>query len=337
MRLEQWVGRLVGSLGRDAQVRFAAGPTDFMQADLGLQVRAVDSLADRRNDGGACDGISYLADGVVLYAPTPFNRRQNFTLAHELGHWLVDNDEELYDWLADQTDPPRVLETVCDHVAQQLLLPEDVFRSACPDRPIRSRHVLTLYEHSQASRPVCAIALAGKLPGAGAVVIIDGTTRVVAFASITPDPEDGWPTVFPWRGQCVPDGQPLLTADSTTGVTRRLSWRNPWDKQQDYYVDAVADDRRVIAVFSATDLWGCEQLHIEEPREFDVRPVLEIYCCGRSRNVRGYPCASCGEPYCSECGDCRCSRTARREQACHRCFVTHQPHLLVTGLCEDCR
>jgi len=54
-----------------------------------LTVRAVDHLDDARADGGVCDGVSYLNDGVILYRSTG-NRRENFTLAHELGHWLVD-------------------------------------------------------------------------------------------------------------------------------------------------------------------------------------------------------------------------------------------------------
>ena len=40
--------------------------------------------------------LSYLSDGVVLYRSTG-NRRENFTMAHELGHWLVDQTNDVYD------------------------------------------------------------------------------------------------------------------------------------------------------------------------------------------------------------------------------------------------
>ena len=36
------------------------------------------------------------------------------------------------------------------------------------------------------------------------VVVINRETRTVTYASIRPDDEHGWPTVFPWPGQTVP-------------------------------------------------------------------------------------------------------------------------------------
>ena len=68
-------------------VDFALDPLETLRSDLKITVRAAEHLALMRDDGGACDGVSYLDDGVVLYAPSQWSKRQNFTLAHELGHW----------------------------------------------------------------------------------------------------------------------------------------------------------------------------------------------------------------------------------------------------------
>jgi hypothetical protein len=105
--------------------RFAREPAETLRENLGLAVQCVGHLDQSRDDGGVCDGLSYLSDGVVLYRRTG-NRRENFTLAHELGHWLVDLIEDIYDWLVKQSNPAKMLETVCDRIAQKLLLPNTV-------------------------------------------------------------------------------------------------------------------------------------------------------------------------------------------------------------------
>ncbi|MGV9336518.1 ImmA/IrrE family metallo-endopeptidase [Nocardia sp. NPDC003726] len=337
MNLDQCVELALGHLGPAVRAGFAADPLTVLRTDLGLKVDAVHHLADRRNDGGACDGMSFLQDGVILYAPTPHSRRENFTLAHELGHYLVDQTEDVLDWLADQDHAAELLETICDRIAQRLLLPTQLIDTVLTDRPIRAAHVRKLYDASQASRPACAIAVAARLPHLGAVVITDRTEDLVQYASVRPDPDQGWPTVFPWPGQIIPAGHPLTNMRLGATMTRRTFWETPWGTRADFYIDAISDSSRGIAVFSDVDVWGSERLHLDPEREYDQRPVLETYCCGRARTVRGYPCESCHRPYCPQCGHCRCERAALKEQSCNGCFLKFQPHLLIGGLCEDCR
>jgi hypothetical protein len=257
--LEGCVEQALSLVPHDVRARFAADPIGVLRSDLGLTVKAVERLAHTREDGGACDGVSFLQDGVILYAPTPASRRKNFTLAHELGHWLAEKAPAIYNWLADQDEPGRLLETVCDRIAQRLLLPDDAATAVIGSSPIRAQHVVDLYETTQASRPVCAIALAKHLPGLGAIAIIDRYSGTVTHASVKPDPERGWPTVFPWRGQQLTEGHPLLRLAPGSFTTRRLQWRTSWNTQADFYVDAIADDKRVIAVFSGSDLWNAER------------------------------------------------------------------------------
>lgn len=337
MNLDRCVEQALSLLSDDVRARFAEDPMVVLRNDLNLTVTAVEHLADAREDGGACDGVSFLQDGVILYAPTPWSRRENFTLAHELGHWLAERAPDIYDWLADQDDPGKLLETVCDRIAQQLLLPESAALAVIGDGPIRAQHAIDLYEATQASRPACAIALAQHLPGLGAIAIIDRHSGAVTHASVKPDPEQGWPTVFPWRGQQLPEGHPLLRLAPGASTARRLRWQTPWGAQADFYVDAVDDGSRVIVVLCDTDLWNIERFHAPISRDFDSRPLLSGFCCGTSFERRGYPCPDCKQPYCPRCGECRCQREARRDVTCSRCFLQFKPHLVIDGLCVDCR
>lgn len=52
----------------EAQARFVLDPLVTMRTDMGLKVTAADHLTEKRADGGACDGLSFLKDGVILYA-----------------------------------------------------------------------------------------------------------------------------------------------------------------------------------------------------------------------------------------------------------------------------
>lgn len=337
MKLDACVDTALGQLSKDVLARFADAPAATMEKDLGLVVRPVETLAAFRPDGGACDGVSFLQDGVILYSPTATSKRENFTLAHELGHWLVEKAPEIYDWIADQDEPGPVLETVCDRIAQRLLVPEHLSMGAIGSGPLRAQHLIGLHESTHASRPVCAIALAKHLPGLGAVVLIDRFTQAVSHASINPHPELGWPRVFPWRGQHLGESHPLLQLGAGRARTGRISWRTPWGAQADFYVDAVGEDTRVIAVFSETDIWAAARFHPTTNLEFDSRPTLTGFCCGKAFEVTGYPCTSCRQPYCPKCGHCACQRQILQEVTCTRCFLKFHPRLVLDGECVDCR
>ena len=256
---------------------------------------------------------------MILYAPTPASRRENFTL----GHWLAESAPDIYDWIADQDEPGPLLETLCDQIAQRLLLPESAATAVIGSGPIRAQHLVDLYEGSHASRPVCAIALAKHMPGSGAIAIIDRCTGAVTHATVQPDPEQGWPSVFPWRGQRLSEGHPLLGIIPEASAARRLPWRTPWGTQADLYVDAIGDDRRVMAVLCDRDLWEVERFHAPIQRDFDIRPMLRGSYCGTSFERRGYPCADCGQPFCPRCGDCRCQQDAKRVLTCQKCFLQY--------------
>ena len=340
MNIDVCVQEALLVLGAESRARFAHDPQGVLTQDLGLTVKPVHNLLEDRREGGSCDGVSFLQDGVILYAPTFNSRRENFTLAHELGHWLVDQAANVYDWLADQDDPPRLLETVCDRIAQKLLLPENLVSEVLQGGRPCAEHVLRLFDISNASLPACAIALADRLPALGAVVIIDSSSNTISSASVKEDRHRGWPKVFPWPAQRVPPGHPLATIAmrSDASLRQKTYWTNQWGAQESFYVDAVAMERRVVAVFSAVDLWNAEQLHLDPEREFSPNAGVRVRCCGADQTARGFPCNDCGQPYCPQCRRCHCERLAAKEQLCAgNCFMRFQPHLLIGGLCEVCR
>ncbi len=337
MDLDARAEAVVARLGDDAVNRFGADPSAALIADFGLIVRSVDHLTDSRGAGGECDGLSYLEDGVILYAPTPNSKRENFTLAHEFGHFLVEKDIALFDWIADQVAAGMILEQVCNRIAQRLLLDDARVKSVVGTGQLRAIHVLELFEATRASRPVCAIALAGRLRGLGAVAILERADGSVTHSTVQPDVEQGWPEVFPWRGQSVSGDHPLTKLNEGGSLTQRLSWRSPWGTSADFYVDAIADARRVYAVFSEIDLWKVDKFHGSKKRDYDQRLHLSGTCCGQAFSVRGYPCDTCKQPYCPRCGDCRCGRDAKRSLTCRGCQYVFLSHLLIDGRCEECR
>lgn len=229
MKLGPWTERAVKIIDPRVQEQFVLDPLDALTTGMRLTVRAVDSLSSSRGDGGFCDGMSFLDDGVILYAPTPNSRRQNFTLAHELGHWVVEQDQGLFDWIADQADPPALLETVCDQIAQRLLLPAALTTEIVGADLVRAQHVQGLFDNSQASYQACAIAIARRIRGLGAVVLINRFDGQVAHASIQPDADDGWPVVYPWRGQTAGRDRVSgsLRRDRSRGGLHRLLHAHP--------------------------------------------------------------------------------------------------------------
>lgn len=340
--LEDCVTAALGKLDAKVRRRFPTDPLLTMRTDLELRVQEADHLTERRADGGACDGMSFLSDGVILFAPTHQSRRENFTLAHELGHWLVTQVPEIFDWLSVQPKPMTALETLCDRIAQRLLLDDETISTVVGAGPIRAQHVLDLYTSSQASVPACAIALSSRLSGLGAIVVVDHDSvkePVVRYASIRPDPVRGWPKVHPWPGQNVPAAHPLKFITQAAPILRRTYWATPWGETAEFYLDAIAvSNRRTIAVFADTDLWAAERFHPQTQRDYDERPEQEVTCCGETRTVRGYTCRDCGQVPCPNCGKCRCDQQNDALVPCAgRCFLSYRPNLLVNGRCEDCR
>ncbi|MGQ2915226.1 hypothetical protein [Microbacterium invictum] len=335
MNIDDCVRLAVAAVPADVRALFPSNPLLTLTSQLDLVVRPAPDLARARDDGGFCDGMSFLDDGVVLYRPTG-NRRENFTLAHELGHWVVGRLDPVLDWLADNDVDGRMLETICDRFARELLLPAQIAAELVGRGPVRAHHIIDLFDTTQASHPVCMIAVAEHLRGMGAIALIDRVSGEVTDASVRPDPDRGWPAVIPWRGQRLPEGHHLLELPDAATRIERITWRGRWS-EDDFYVDVLVTRRKIVCVFADTDLWtpGTGAPLID--RSFDTRLLLRGYCCGTDFQVRGYPCPTCQKPYCPSCGLCQCERATASDQSCTECFRLYRPALLEDGVCVDCR
>lgn len=337
MNVAQAVERILRPLTPERALRFAADPAGTVEDIFGIRAVPSDGLAERRGAGGACDGVSFLDDGVLFYAPTEFSRRHNFTIAHEVGHHLVNKDDRVSDWIYDQEDHEAILETICDQIAQQLLLPTATVAEFLDGRVPRARDVLDLFDGSSASRPVCAIAIAHYLPKFGAVALIDRATMHVTSSSVTPDPENGWSFIYPWPGQLLPPGHQLRNVSDGVESTRRVSWQGRFGKSEDFFVNAIGTPHGIVVVFAAEDLWGAPGLPRVVDREWDDRLTLRGECCGKKFQTRGFPCSECGAPFCPRCGKCAHQRRDARDVQCMECFVLRPPATVVEGVCEECR
>jgi Zn-dependent peptidase ImmA (M78 family) len=336
---EEHADRIAASISSDVARALVADPVAALERQFGLTVREVPSLADRRGAQGWCDGLSFIDQDVVLVVPSPFSRRANFTTVHELAHRLILEDDAALDWLANQSDPDRNCEQLCDLIAARLLLPAQLVSSVLGDEAPRAGHIAALYAASQASEPVCAIALGRRVPCQGAVLVADIGGPTVTYASVRAPTEDGWPVAYPWPSRPIPTGHPLLRIIAGQSRTEKSWWSAPWGERQDYYLDAIAYSRRLHAILSVQDLWGASRFHVGDTAQTRVRPERSLQCgCGYAGVVRGYPCSQCGTPYCPSCKECRCERQRQDLVDCPNpdCYMKVMPHQIRGGRCVNC-
>jgi hypothetical protein len=333
MTRRRHVDRIVQALSDDVRAALHRNPKRAL-ADAGVRMQAVDQLTSARGAGGMCDGLSFAGPRTVLYAPTPDSRRENFTLAHEYGHLLVDADDDALSWLADQPQPGVEQERMCDDIAAALLVPDSKLDAIVGAGPITGQHLVELFTHTQASQVVCAIALARRLGCAGAVLLTDRVTNTVVHAALV-----GSLAVYPRRGQDLPTAHPLRLLQNGARVCRESFWATPWGQRETYYLNAAATTKRTYSVLAVTDLWGSTNFHApSQEAEVDLRPTDVLSCrCGFTGNVTGWPCDDCGRMFCPRCKNCDCARRAALTERCTCCTVHVARTSLVNGLCSGCR
>lgn len=338
MRTDQLISTALAQLGSDVRRRARDDIRAVLEQDCGFRVAELPAVKVSREGHGSCDGVSFIADRTVLFRPT-VSRRENFTLAHELGHILVRECDQVQDWLADLDagEEGRMEEWLCDQIAQRILLPDELVAEFTG--PVSAAGVVDLFDVSQASLAACAVAASRRLPGPAGIVLINVDTGEVDLASVQPDSELGWPANFPWRNQLLPEGHPLqlLRQGPEATARRRMSWTTPWGTRSTYYVDAQRHFGQIVAIFADRDLWGSERLHLDGPREFRRSILGTVRCCGETHAVSTFPCDVCHGHFCPTCQRCQCDKRAATEVLCTGCFQLKQRHLMTNGVCVDCQ
>lgn len=321
MTLKQHASRLVQALPESLRRALATDPEAALSGMPGIRVTPVPQLRDARGAGGWCDGLSFMSDGLICYAPSPGSRRQNFTLLHELGHLCVNRNDNALDWLADRQDPSTDLERLCDAIAAEILLPAPVVTRLLAGGPPKPGHLRQLYATSSASEEVCAIALASHIPVRGAVLLIRRDTATVAFAASTGYPLLRIPRDLPvpprhplrdlgarqrWAGWTTPDLR-LAFTDLPSKAGNPRATHEPFLRAQ-----AEAGLRRTTAILLDTGSPGDpvdDQFRQPEELPSDAAKVPDpVACsaCGQASARSSYPCEDCGVPPCPACGRCRC-------------------------------
>ncbi len=330
MTIATCAGLALAGISDDVRRALAQDLADAVRAHFGLSVQPADTFGER-GDGGWCDGASIIDSGVILYRPTA-SRRGNFTLMHELGHHLVENSVECLSWIADQPDPNRVLEQVCDQIAADLLITAADVDAALAGSPPDALAVLGLFDGTEASRSACAIAVARKLPCDGFVALVEEDAPEIFFAARARDTRP-----YAWRGDPIPAGHPLRRQPPPART--KAWWPQPnGTERREYYMSTATDRDWTIAVFTDNDLFGVTDLHLPQQVAEDRGYDGQVICpCGYSGPTRWWPCKECGQSQCPKCGGCACARRDRQRVPCQSCFATVLPHLLEDGRCDACR
>jgi Zn-dependent peptidase ImmA (M78 family) len=322
--------RVVGKVDLAIRERIARDPFAAARNDFHCAVIELEN-PNERGEGGSCDGFSFLDANTIYYRST-FSDRQNFTVAHELAHQLVENDDDAVDWLTSQAGAPK-LEAVCEAVAALLLIPDDTLVAI--GSPPTAEGLAAVFKSTKASRSACAVRIAQRLPCDGFVAIINAPSQHVFFAARH---EDTRP--YAWQGNPVPDAHHVRFVED--GKERQVEswWPFPNGDRARFYMSAYRERDWIFAIFAVNDLWHTTAFHAPEQRQLDTRPELTHHCpdCGYDGAFRGYPCADCRTPYCPKCTRCACDRRNERSSLCKSCGYVKAKHLLdEKNICVDCR
>ena len=337
MSLRSLATTLEGRLGDSHLKELSRDPARAIRS-LGIRIKA--SEVPRETDECGCDGMYVRGSPpTVIYVPTPRSRRENFTLAHELGHHLVRDNDDVNSELGDIGDDggTEAEERLCDAFAGRVLIPDRVIDAVLGKRHPEASDVRALYAESAGSREACVVRLAERLPCFGYVALLDATTHEVRFASPSPDCEYRWP-----RGSRISSHHPVWKAwQSADGFRGEgpIEWGS---SKKNVWIDAVRESSTVAAIFASERYWAATGLSLlggtgpTKPRP----TALSGTCRHCGANAWGYKaCEKCGDPWCKRCKRCGCGAPDERPQkTCAHCKLTRATSQFETGseICRDC-
>lgn len=153
------------------------------------------------------DGMLDPSGKRVLISRDQPPRRQRFTLAHEVVHFLIRSDDELlselHEWYQGE-DLEAELESLCNVGAAEMLLPREIVAARLSKRGVAPRLVPDLAESHQVSEEVAAIALAER-SSTPLMIVIAGAKPLRVFFSAR---SSGFRAQLP-RGKMIEREHPL--------------------------------------------------------------------------------------------------------------------------------
>ncbi len=283
--------------------------------------------------GGECsiDGYylesSILNRPTILYADKVAPERARFTVLHEVGHHLLQNDGA---HLLDPIDllgrsaagAARVEELVCHNLAGQILIPRALLDEVIGDDVLIPTHVIELHDRTNASWEAVAVSAAAHTPKASVVLVRKPGS--VAFAA-----SNGLPR---WqRGSILAPNGPLSRAFSHSVKATADIYRYGLPHAERLFCGTTrVDDQLAIGVLTPERSDGrCEILGQPEPAW-----KRETFCrwCGEERVV-GW-CAKCSGRRCRSCDRCGCGAPVENP-LCPECFLKN-PLRPGSRVCVDC-
>ena len=287
----------------------------------------------------SCDGAFFSRPRPVIgYLPTPESRRENFTLLHELGHFLARSNDDVLSELADMGEDggKEAEERVCDAFAGAILIPKTTVDAVLGGRRPEARHIPQLFAESNGSREACAVRLSERMNCFGYVALLDPGPREVRFASASPSCPYIWR-----RGTPLPASHPAwrATGKSHFRGEGEVVWSGGGRKN--LWLDAVFDRSVVCAIFAEERYWAGEGLGLLSGASGGPARTIALSgtCkhCGAS--TWGYkPCEKCGDVRCRSCGKCGCGAKVVADRVCPRCFLVKATTQYRPGseVCRDC-
>lgn len=283
-----------------------------------------------RSRGCPIDGTYDPDPPLIRYRPY-YNRRDGFTLLHELGHHLLATDDtwclRVWPMLNEVKGlASRVEEDLVNAFAAGVLIGADIALDAFAEG-VTSAAIAGLYESTGASAAACLVR--GLRETGDRLVMLCGRDGLTLFAASNGEPYN------PGAGVTQPAVAQAVTRIGGLEGTRRIDGG-----------DGVRYRSGKAFTRVRFDVTVRDQLVfvIVEPTAIDTRVQafdewhLTCPACGHSftQDASTGLCATCREPLCPRCRGCDCE--GRAATYCQRCFITLPTARAGTGatLCEDC-
>lgn len=271
---------------------------------------------------------TYLAETQTISYRPMSERRDRFTLLHELGHHLLALDTQWSLGIAPMLDQAGVgvlvEERIVNEFAARVLIPEQDAHTAF-ERGVNAEAVARLYDRGQASASACLVRALSH-PGERLVMLTDLTGHPW-FVDSTGEPFSPGKHVHQPALETAA-ARAAQAGGTFTGVGLGGIAYKSGKTFSDVKIDIALRGALVFAVITAL------------PRDVRVSGdsaewrVVCIDGCGREFRQEESPgiCSECQEPRCPGCRQCACSTPV----LCERCFIALPVLRQSRGLCEDC-